>query len=69
MDAGFARSDATLERGLAEVSHETANLQSELRATQRGLDARFARFETTLTRWMFGFWLGTIGMLIALIKL
>jgi hypothetical protein len=53
-DLNYARFDAKLEQRIAEV-------RADLRA---GL----ANLETKLIRWMFLFWVGTIGTLVALLK-
>ncbi len=55
----FARFDAKLEQRIAE-------LRSELRSE---FAAKVAQLESRLIRWMFLFWVGTIGTLVALLKL
>ena len=58
-DLYYARFEARLERGLAEVRSE--------------IDVRLANQRADLVKWMFMFWVGTIvplaGLVIALIKL
>ncbi len=54
-DAHFGRLDAKLAQGLAE-------LRAEFRTLVSGM-------ETRLIRWMFLFWIGTLGTVIALLKL
>jgi hypothetical protein len=55
----FARFDAKLEQRIGELRAElTGKLESKLSA----LEAR-------LVRWMFLFWVGTLGTVIALLKL
>jgi hypothetical protein len=55
----FARFDAKLEQRIGELRAElTGKLESKL----SGLEAR-------LVRWMFLFWVGTLGTVIALLKL
>jgi len=58
-DLYFARFDARLEKGLAEVRSE--------------MDVRLADQRPDLVKWMFMFWAGTIiplaGLMIALTKL
>jgi len=54
-DLNFARSDARLE-------HRLAEMRAEMRIG-------FASLEARLITWMFIFWAGTLGTIIALIKL
>jgi len=54
-DAHFGRLDAKLAQGLAELRAEFHTLASAM--------------ETRLIRWMFLFWIGTLGTVIALLKL
>ncbi len=72
-EVNFARFDAKLEQRLAEI-------KSELRAEIAALDQRFVEFkaeldsrlsglEARLIKWMFVFWVGTLGTVVALIKL
>ena len=51
----FSRFDAKLEQRI-----------TELRAD---LEIKLGRLETRLIRWMFLFWVGTLGTLVALLKL
>ena len=65
----FARFDAKLEQRVAELR---AEIRSELHGEVGGLRAevteRLAALETRLIRWMFLFWIGTIGTMIALLR-
>ncbi len=54
-EVNFARFDAKLEQRLAEVKAE--------------LDSRLSGLEARLIKWMFIFWVGTLGTVVALIKL
>lgn len=55
----FARFEAKLEQRVGELRAEfTGKLESKLSA-----------LETRLVRWMFLFWVGTLGTVIALLKL
>jgi hypothetical protein len=55
----FARFDAKLEQRIG-----------ELRAELPGkLESRLSALEARLVRWMFLFWVGTLGTVIALLKL
>jgi len=51
----FARFDAKLEQRIAELRSE--------------VETKLAQLESRLIRWMFLFWVGTIGTLVALLKL
>ena len=51
----FARFDAKLEQRIAELRAE--------------LETKLGRLETRLIRWMFLFWVGTVGTLVALLNL
>ena len=55
IDLNFARSDAKFEQRLGE-------LRAEMRIG-------FASLEARLIKWMFIFWAGTLGTMVALIKL
>ncbi len=54
-EVNFARFDAKLEQRLAEVKAE--------------LDRRISVLESRLIKWMFVFWVGTLGTVVTLIKL
>jgi len=64
-ELNFARFDAKLEQRIAELRsalhQEIAELRSELHQA-------IARLETRLIRWMFLFWVGTVGTMIALLR-
>ena len=65
-DLYFARFDARLEKGLAEVRAEMSVLRSELRS-------EMAAQRADLIKWMFIFWAGTVvplaGLIVALSRL
>ena len=62
----FARFDAKLEQRVSELRAEfTGKLESRLSA----LESQLSAVETRLIRWMFLFWVGTLGTVIALLKL
>jgi len=65
-DAHFARLDAKLEQMRAEFEAKLEQLRAEFDAK---LERRIAVLEVRLIRWMFLFWIGTLGTLVALIKL
>lgn len=60
-ELNFARFDAKVEQRIAEV-------KAELRAAVATLETRMAAFEARSIRWMFLFWVGTLGTVIALLK-
>lgn len=60
-ELNFARFDAKLEQRIAEV-------KAELRAAVATLETQMAAFEARSIRWMFLFWVGTLGTVIALLK-
>lgn len=57
-ELNFARFDAKLEQRLVELR---AVLRTELRAEMHAL-------HVSLLRWMFGFWITTIGLMLALTR-
>ena len=65
-DLYYARFDARLEKGLAEVRSDLAKESAQLRS-------EMANQRADLIKWMFIFWVGTIvplaGLVIALTKL
>ena len=66
----YARFDARLEKGLAQVRSE---LRSELHKGLAEVRSELASQRADLIKWMFIFWAGTVvplaGLAIALIKL
>ena len=44
-------------------------LEADMRAFEARVDARFDRFEARMLRWMLVFWVGTMGTVLALLKL
>ena len=61
-----AQLDAKLEQRAAQLDAKIDRLAAELRA---GLRTGLASLKAELVRWMFLFWVGTLGTLIALLKL
>lgn len=61
------------ERGVGELAQRVAELRadfSESRAQlESKLESKLSAVETRLVRWMFLFWVGTLGTVIALLKL
>src|SRR5436190_16752462 len=76
-EVNFARFDAKLEQRIAELRAELHTELGELRGDLTGkmgalraeLESKLSAFETRIVRWMFLFWVGTVGTLIALLKL
>jgi hypothetical protein len=76
-DLYFARFDARLEKGLAEVRSEMAIFRSDvdksLAELRSEMNTRLANQRADLVKWMFAFWVSTIfplaGLMIALTKL
>lgn len=62
----FGRFDAKLEQRIAEVKGE---LRAELHDKVSELRGDMQRMEVRLIRWMFLFWVGTIGMMAALLRM
>ena len=69
-DLYFARFEARLEKGLAEVRSEMDKGFSKVRSE---MDVRLADQRADLVKWMFIFWVSTVvplaGLVIALTKL
>ena len=62
--------DATYRSELREINElNWARLESKLEQRIADVRADLAHLETKLIRWMFLFWVGTLGTLIALLKL
>lgn len=66
----FARFDAKLEARVAELRAEITSQLGVVRGELTGkLHTEISAVETRLVRWMFLFWVGTLGTVIALLKL
>ena len=70
----FNKVDATYRSDLRELNDLNwgrfeAKLDQRIAEVQADLRTAVAQLETTLIRWMFLFWVGTLGTLIALLKL
>jgi len=69
-DTNFARLDAKLEQRTGELrAHLEAKIERLRAEFDAKLEQRIAGLEVRLIRWMFLFWIGTLGTLVALIKL
>ena len=69
----FAASDAKLEQRISEVRGELREVRGDLREEIAGSEGRVRvdmhRMEVRLIRWMVAMWAGTIGTMIALLRL
>ena len=66
----FNQVDATYRSELREANElNWARFESKLAQGLAEVRADLARLETKVIRWMFLFWVGTLGTLIALLKL
>ena len=62
--------DATYRSDLRELNElNFARFEAKLTSEIGRLETRMAAFEARTIRWMFVFWVGTLGALIALLKL
>ena len=62
--------DATYRSELRETNDlNWARFEAKLEQCKAELRSDFAHLESKLIRWMFLFWVGTLGTLIALLKL
>src|SRR5881394_195506 len=68
LDVNFARFDAKLELH-TELGELRGDLTGKVVGLRAELKSKLSAFETRIVRWMFLFWVGTVGTLIALLKL
>src|SRR5207249_3950586 len=68
-ELNFARFDAKLEQRIAELGAELATLEGRLLARLGVVEGRFGTLEGRLVRWLFLFWVASLGTSIALIEL
>jgi hypothetical protein len=76
-DQRFAQLEARLEQRTAELRSELraefreglAMLEGRMLARFGVIEGRFGTFEGRLLKWMFLFWVGTVGTLVGLLKL
>ena len=64
-EVNFARFDAKLEQRIAELR---AELHTEIADLRGEFTQALTALETRLIRWMFLFWVGTIGTMVALLR-
>ena len=69
MRALEARVEAKIEKLRSETEQRFVVLEAHISAFETRMDARFDRFEARMLRWMLVFWAGTMGTVIALLKL
>jgi hypothetical protein len=70
----FNAVDATYQSDLREINQLNfarfeAKLEQRISELRADLEIKLAQLESRLIRWMFLFWVGTIGTLVALLKL
>ena len=66
----FNAVDATYRNDLRELNDlNWARFEAKLVSEIGRIDTRMATFEARVIKWMFLFWVGTLGTLIALLKL
>jgi ribosomal protein L29 len=53
----------------AELRQEIAKLRTEMRAGSAASDAKLERLKAELLRWKFLLWVGTVGRVLAILKL
>ncbi len=63
-EVNFARFDAKLEQRIAELR---AELRTEFRQGFTHVDGKLDRLRAELIKWMFLFWLGTVGLVLTLV--
>jgi hypothetical protein len=61
-DANFGRVEARL----VAIEHRMSDLEVRLEAR---MDAKLADLKSELLKWMFVFWVGTMGTVLAIVKL
>jgi hypothetical protein len=70
-ELNFARFDAKLEQRIAQLDakleQRTAELRAEFREGMAALETKLERRITDVIKWMFVFWIGTVGPLAGLI--
>lgn len=73
LEAEMRALEGRIEAKLAELRAETEQrfmvLETHIASFETRIEARFDRFEARMLRWMLLFWAGTMGTVIALLKL
>ena len=69
----FGRFDAKLEQRVAQLDsrfdHRVTQLEARLEQRMAQMETRIERMKSELLRWNFLFWVGTLGTVVALLKL
>ena len=68
-EANFGRVEAQMGELRAEVRHEMGEVRADLGRLESRMDARLSELKSELLRWMFLFWVGTMGTVLAILKL
>jgi hypothetical protein len=68
-DAQSARIDAQMGQLRAELRQEIGDLRAEMRAGFAASDGKLEGLKAELLRWMFLFWVGSMGTVLAILKL
>ncbi|MFQ5705038.1 MAG: hypothetical protein ACE5HT_13590 [Gemmatimonadales bacterium] len=76
-EVNFARFDAKLEQRIVQVDAKLeqrlaqfeAKIEQGVAELKAEFDSKLSGLESRLIRWMFVFWVGTLGTVIALLKL
>jgi hypothetical protein len=72
-ELNFARFDAKLEQRAAElgakIEQRTAELDAKIELRSAELRIEMAKLRADLIKWMFVFWLGTVGSFVAVARL
>jgi hypothetical protein len=61
--------EAKIDKARSETEQRLLVLEAQMAAFETRIDARLGRFEARMLRWMLVFWAGTMGTVIALLKL
>jgi hypothetical protein len=68
-EANFGRLEARMDELRAEVRYETGEVRADLGRLESRVDAKLSELKSELLRWMFLFWVGTMGTVLAILKL
>jgi hypothetical protein len=68
-EVNFGRVEARMDELRAEVRHEMGEVRADLGRLESRVDAKLSELKSELLRWMFLFWVGTMGTVLAILKL
>jgi hypothetical protein len=68
-EANFGRVEAQMGELRAEVRHEMGEVRADVGRLESRVDAKLSELKSELLRWMFLFWVGTMGTVLAIVKL